>query len=133
MKRLLINFAVGLGGLLVIALLIGFFIIGKSKACRKDAGPEAIEACSFLITLSPSDSRRAEFLMTRAWQYSTIGSYRKGIKDFNALLKFNESKQVDLTVEELRKVYEGLAILNFKLNKDEETLKYVNISIQKRF
>jgi tetratricopeptide (TPR) repeat protein len=130
MKKLLINLAVGLGVLLVIGALVGLFVRGKSKSCWKDASPEAIEACSFLINCFPSNSMRAKVIMQRAGQYSEIDSYRNGINDYNALLKFNESKQVDLTVEELREVYEGLAILNSKLHYDKETLKYVNDAIQ---
>ncbi|MEA3306722.1 MAG: hypothetical protein U9Q34_02955, partial [Elusimicrobiota bacterium] len=103
---------------------------GKVKACRKDAGPKAIAACSFLIKGAFSDSWKVKFLLRRAWQYSKIGSYKAGIKDFNVLLDLNETKQVPLTADEMSVVYKGLAILNFKLDNDVEVLKYVNILIQ---
>lgn len=130
MKRILINTAIVLIALIIISVLIGLFLRGKEKTCKRDAGPEAIEACSFLILAYPSDSKRAEFLLRRAGQYFKIDSYKEGMKDFNTLLELNESEKVVLTTGEISGVYESLAILNLKLNNEGETLKYVNLSIQ---
>jgi len=127
---MLVNLTIGLGLLSVIVGSCYLFISAKTKTCHKDASPKSITACSFLINCPFSDSWRAEFLLRRAWQYSTIDSYKEGIKDFNVLLNLNETKKVSLTAKEMSVVYGSLAILNFKLHNDEEALKYVNISIQ---
>ena len=66
MKRILIKAAIGLGMLVIMVVLIGLFVRGKEKVCKRDAGPEAIEACSFLISLAQSDSMRAELLSKRS-------------------------------------------------------------------
>ena len=115
---------------LITFILFVVFVRSKTQACGSENPSEAIAACSFMIKHIPVDRSKVQFLIFRAWQYSRIGSDKEGIEDFNTLLKFHETKHIPMTDEVMAGIHEGLAILNYNLDNDEEALKYADISIQ---
>ncbi|MDO8805274.1 MAG: hypothetical protein Q7R35_12695 [Elusimicrobiota bacterium] len=117
-----------IAGILFAALTV--LLRYKSKACTKGSGPEAIEACSFMINYFPADFMKVLFLSTRVSHYEKAGNKTEALADLVRIAKLWDSGRVKASDKTRLFVYDRLATLNSELGKEADVKKYSDLAIK---
>ncbi len=87
-------------------IAFSFFISSKKKACLEGEGPQAIEACTFLIE-GHTSGYKAECLSRRAYLLAKEGKWDQVVADQNEVVALKASAQVPPAL--MLSAYESLA------------------------
>lgn len=129
MKKILVRAGVGLGVLILIALIALILVRKRTAECRQGQGSVAIEACSFLINTFPKDAI-LPYLDLRRGHYAVAGAKLAELEDMKRMIAMVESGRVPLADPLKAAIYEKAAEAYAKNNNKEDALKAADKAIQ---
>lgn len=108
MKKLLVRIGIGLGALVLAALILLMLVRKRSAECREGQGSVAIEACTFMINNFPDDMA-LPYVDLRRGHYAVAGAKQAELNDLKRLIGMVENAKITLADPYKASVYEKAA------------------------